>query len=237
MPSRLLTTTTEVSKVFEEWCARADDIRIVTAWATTECTAFSKLKAARNTISTLVVGLDFYTTSPSFKERLRPSLRIGKAPGRATFHPKIYLFKRGHSYCCLMGSSNFTSGGFGDNVESNVCITGNEPDAFFSQISTFINEQEQQSKEISSPEIADYRRQSKKFAAGRSKPGKLDPKLHECSASADYHSKPSLATGPFCSGFWKCPWWRTPQPSGSLERRIWKTRVAIVDAIYYQLGG
>lgn len=32
---------------------------------------------------------------------------------------------------------------------------------------------------------------------------------------------------------WKCPWWRAPQPKQSIERRLWKARVALLDAVYY----
>ena len=173
MRLRLLTTTPDLAQVFEAWCAKADNIRIVTAWANTGCLAYPVLTAARNTISTLVVGLDFYTTSPSFLESLRSSVRIGKAPGSATFHPKVYLFTHGHAYCCIMGSSNFTGGGFGDNIELNVCITGKDSEAFFSRVTAFIDAQEQQSDEISSPEIADYRRQFDKLATARTRLAKF----------------------------------------------------------------
>jgi hypothetical protein len=54
------------------------NIRIVTAWATTDCMACECLEKARSKISTIVVGLDFYTTSPSFLESFLSVIRIGK---------------------------------------------------------------------------------------------------------------------------------------------------------------
>jgi hypothetical protein len=110
--SRLLSGTAELAKVFREWCGKADDIRIVTAWATTDCAVCDCLTKARSKISTMVVGLDFYTTSPSFLNSFRSVIRIGNALNGGTFHPKLYLFEDAHGCCCVMGSSNFTSGGF-----------------------------------------------------------------------------------------------------------------------------
>jgi hypothetical protein len=73
MRSRLLSGTAELAKVFREWCGKADDIRIVTAWATTDCAVCDCLTKSRSKISTMVVGLDFYTTSPSSSIRFDPS--------------------------------------------------------------------------------------------------------------------------------------------------------------------
>jgi HKD family nuclease len=173
MQSRLLTGTEELGKVFTEWSAKASDIRIVTAWATTDCAVCNCLSNARGKISTMVVGLDFYTTSPSFLESFRSVLRIGKALRGGTFHPKLYLFEKGGQCCCLMGSSNFTSGGFADNTELNICIEGRTTDAFFRQVQAFIDQQEKQSKPISTPEIDDYREQFERLEASRARLAKF----------------------------------------------------------------
>jgi HKD family nuclease len=112
------------------------------------------LEKARSKISTMVVGLDFYTTSPSFLESFLSVIRIGKALQGGTFHPKLYLFEIADRFGCVMGSSNFTRGGFGDNAELNICIEGKESDAFFRQVEVFIEEQEKHSDPITAPEIA-----------------------------------------------------------------------------------
>jgi hypothetical protein len=39
MRSRLLTGTKEMAQIFRKWWDRAENIRIVTAWATTDCVA------------------------------------------------------------------------------------------------------------------------------------------------------------------------------------------------------
>src|SRR5438128_11602289 len=79
MRSRLLRGTEDLAKVFREWSEKAQDIRIVTAWTTTDCDVCDCLKDARSKICTMVVGLDFYTTSPTFLESFRSVVRIGKA--------------------------------------------------------------------------------------------------------------------------------------------------------------
>ncbi len=111
------------------------------------------------------MGLDFYTTSPSFLKSFRSNVRIGKA--LATFHPKLYLFEKDDNYCCIIGSSNFTSGGFGKNTELNICIEGEKTDPLFCEVSKFIDEQESRSGEISEPELTDYQAQFERLAASR----------------------------------------------------------------------
>ena len=175
MNVKLLTTTAELVGLFQDWCRKATDIRVVTAWATSECLGCKDLTASHGTISTLVVGLDFYQTAPSFLEAFRSTVRIGHAAGSATFHPKVYLFKRANTYCCIVGSSNFTGGGFGRNVELNVCITGNVTDGFFTQAAAFIKLQEDQSEGITRSEITDYCKQFARLAAARQRLAKFRP--------------------------------------------------------------
>jgi len=76
MQSRLLTGTKEMAEVFRKWCERAENIGIVTAWATTDCMACECLEKERGKISTMVVGLDFHMTSPSFLESFLSVIRI-----------------------------------------------------------------------------------------------------------------------------------------------------------------
>lgn len=175
MRSRLLTGTKEMAQIFRKWCDRAENIRIVTAWATTDCMANDCLEKARSKISTMVVGLDFYTTSPAFLESFLSVIRIGKALQGGTFHPKLILFEIADRFGCVMGSSNFTRGGFGDNTELNICIEGKKSDAFFREVVAFIEEQEKHSNPITDPEIADYKEQFQRLKASRARLAKFEP--------------------------------------------------------------
>ena len=173
MRTRLLNGTQELAKAFREWCGKAEDIRIVTAWATTDCAVCDCLEDARSKISTMVVGLDFYTTSPSFLDSFKSVIRIGTSLDGGTFHPKLYLFENAGGFCCVMGSSNFTTGGFAANTELNICIEGGKKDPFFRQVNSFIETQEKNSKPITKPEIADYREQFEKLKASRKRLSKF----------------------------------------------------------------
>lgn len=68
-----------------------------------------------------LVGIDL-ATEPSVLQRFRsgadPSLegRYFQEPGR-TFHPKVYVLRKGANYVGFVGSGNCTAGGFGRNVE------------------------------------------------------------------------------------------------------------------------
>jgi hypothetical protein len=121
----------------------------------------------------MVVGLDFYTTSPPSLHSFRSLIRIGNALNGGTFHPKLYMSENAGGFCCIMESSNFTSGGFGDNAELNVCVEGGKLDPFFRQVSAFIEEQEKNSEPITKPEIADYRDQFEKLKAARKRLAKF----------------------------------------------------------------
>lgn len=121
----------------------------------------------------MIVGLDFHSTAPSFLKEFWSSVRIGEALGGGTFHPKLYLFKSGDRRCCVMGSSNFTSGGFGDNTELNISIEGNASDSLFSQISNFINAQASRSNTISTPVFDEYEARYKLFMSARKRLAKF----------------------------------------------------------------
>lgn len=175
MRTRLLNSTAELARVFCECCGKAEDIRIVTAWATTDCSLFNTIRLARDKVATMVVGLDFYTTSPDFLYQFRSVIRIGDALDGGTFHPKLYLFQNDNDFCCIMGSSNFTSGGFGNNAELNICIEGDTSEPFFRQVSAYIDEQEGNSEPLTKDEIADYREQFEKLKTARKHLAKFRP--------------------------------------------------------------
>jgi HKD family nuclease len=175
MQSRLLTGTEDLEKAFIKWSDLAENIRIVTAWATADCAVYKCLKDAHSKISTMVVGLDFYTTSPEFLDSFLSVVRIGSALRNGTFHPKLYLFELRDRFCCVMGSSNFTHGGFADNTELNICVEGRQSDRFYPQVSAFLDEQEKRSEIISAAEIADYAEQFERLRASRVRLAKFQP--------------------------------------------------------------
>jgi len=174
MRTRLLTSTNELAQVFKMWTRKSTDIRIVTAWATSDCALADGLRKARTKISTLVVGLDFHSTSPSFLQDFWSTVRIGEALNGGTFHPKLYLFRKGVLCCCVIGSSNFTSGGFGDNSELNIYVEGKASQPFFRRVSEYIDLKEEDSEKINSALFDDYKDRYIAFRSVRHKIAKFN---------------------------------------------------------------
>lgn len=73
----------------------------------------------------IVCGLDFYQTEPSALKELYEltkiytnlNSQIFSSKGNITFHPKIYSFTQKNKCTLIIGSANFTKGGFVDNFE------------------------------------------------------------------------------------------------------------------------
>jgi hypothetical protein len=65
-----------------------------------------------------VIGSHFYQTDPDFIEAFlhNKSVRFVKQTGEV-FHPKLYLFHSGDAWSAIIGSANFTNGGFRRNHE------------------------------------------------------------------------------------------------------------------------
>jgi hypothetical protein len=80
----------------------------------------------------IVTGIDLDGTSANALEEIlswKVDARVVKnrRPGH-TFHPKIYLFERKTRADVLIGSSNWTEGGFYNNYESSVHVMYDRPD-------------------------------------------------------------------------------------------------------------
>lgn len=97
------------------------------AWASTSrgtAPHWAALPLAR--VRRALVGLHFSQTEPWALRRLAASpgrLRvIHEASG--VFHPKLTIGRRGNLAKAVLGSSNFTGGGFGWNTELNVQVCG-----------------------------------------------------------------------------------------------------------------
>lgn len=97
-------------------------------------------RAAKGLRATFVIGIDFFQSEPELLRallRLRGPARkaggnvqvyIGSETGAWTLHPKVYWFKGRGTETLLVGSANMTSGGFADNHELSVALTGSRTD-------------------------------------------------------------------------------------------------------------
>jgi HKD family nuclease len=80
----------------------------------------------------LYVGVDLHATS---KEALKALIdaniptKIVYSPNSVVYHPKVYLFRGNTNHMVIVGSSNLTTSGLFQNVESSICVKFNDGDA------------------------------------------------------------------------------------------------------------
>lgn len=73
----------------------------------------------------LFVGVDLHATS---KEALKALIdasiptKIVYSPNSVVYHPKVYLFRGSSHHMIIVGSSNLTTSGLFQNVESSICV-------------------------------------------------------------------------------------------------------------------
>ncbi len=115
---------------------------------------------------TLVCGLDFYQTEPeALKEVYSLSqkynnckLMIKKQDVKSTFHPKIYYFKNEKKATLIIGSANFTKGGFESNFELSISSTFELASKENKEITSLIDKIKNSSTVFSNIEISNYAR-------------------------------------------------------------------------------
>lgn len=130
-------TAKEASTIFTSAARSADELWIASAWATEGTTVASALWSARACLTALAVGLDFHQTDPRFLRKFRAYARVHEVAD-GTYHPKVYVFRRGVTFEAIVGSSNFTRGGFGSNLESNLHVRGSIRQKLFTDLTAFV---------------------------------------------------------------------------------------------------
>lgn len=122
---KLLTTTADLNKELARLLRECSTCRIAVAWASVGFGAFDLLKKHCAKIEKMVVGTHFYQTNPLFIETFltHPNVRFVRNTDEL-FHPKVYFFEKGEgAWECIVGSPNFTQGGFGRNDGMAVLVT------------------------------------------------------------------------------------------------------------------
>jgi hypothetical protein len=156
MPTtRFLADARTSATLFARCAVHAEQVWVATAWASDASPAAAALWRAQSRIEALVVGLDFHQTDPRFLRRFRPWARVYQfADG--TFHPKVYVFRRGLRFDAIVGSSNLTAAGFGDNIEANLHISGATTEASFRSLVRFIEDLANDGTQMLEPDIDHY---------------------------------------------------------------------------------
>lgn len=124
---RLITESSELTEAFDDLIAHYDNFYCCVAWAGAPKSFIAGKHLLKYTakIKKATIGLHFYQTHPDFISTFidNNSIRyVMETDG--VFHDKIYLFSNSpKDWCVIVGSSNFTRGGFENNSETNIVIS------------------------------------------------------------------------------------------------------------------
>ncbi len=121
---QVLANTNEITAQFKRCCSEYSSLDFAVAWAGNPeyGIPFDGLNKLKNINAT--VGIAFHQTHPDGIQRLLDlgaSVKVIENDANGTFHPKVFLFRKGPSACLIIGSSNLTHSGFTRNTE--VCIS------------------------------------------------------------------------------------------------------------------
>lgn len=126
---RLLIKPKEIERAFTGLLRRFRSVSFAVAWAGEGFPGYEQLLKKKRKIKCGIVGLHFFQTHPNFVKQFIDDKRVlfVKQSG-GVFHPKFYLFENSASdWVCLLGSANFTRGGFNLNAEVCVQFDSSEP--------------------------------------------------------------------------------------------------------------
>jgi hypothetical protein len=119
----------------------ADDLYLAYAWASSDrgrAEHWGVLPIRK--IRKAVIGVHFAQTEPFVLEALskrRDILRVVEDTA-GVYHPKVIVGTKGDNAIALLGSSNFTLGGFAGNTELNVLLEGPHGNPALSEIIKFV---------------------------------------------------------------------------------------------------
>lgn len=124
----LISEPKRLAHVFRMQLNRCAKIHFAVAWASAGFLEFEALHKARRKIERAVIGTHFYQTDPQFIKRFVRHKRVRFVLDHSDlFHPKIYLFERlNGEWFCIIGSANFTRGGFGKNHEASLLVESSD---------------------------------------------------------------------------------------------------------------
>lgn len=176
---KLLTTTREIEKEFKRLIKTYPEFYWASAWAGVGFDCFNELKRNKGKIKKIVIGTVSDNTNPDFIKTFMKTknVRFIKNQRKGTFHPKIYLFQNSQgNWEMLIGSMNFTKGGFFDNTEVLALITrSDDKDNIYEKAKRIIENSWEIGNYFSEEELEQYKiawknkqRLSGKYGRGRS---------------------------------------------------------------------
>jgi HKD family nuclease len=132
-------------KALEDLCSWGSELRLTYAWATSNEGRAAHWKVLPlDKVKQATVGIQFAQTEPAALRALLACgpgvLKVVEDTG-GVFHPKVIVALRGAEARALIGSSNFTHGGFSGNTELNVLVEGPAAVAPLDEVLAFVGQQ------------------------------------------------------------------------------------------------
>lgn len=120
----------------------------------------------RETIITIVCGLDFYQTEPEALKTMSSmsyqydncKLLVHNHKKNITFHPKIFCFTKNIETHLIIGSANFTRGGLENNFEVSLATNFKNNSSQYEELHNLINSIKEQTSELDDIELSNYTR-------------------------------------------------------------------------------
>jgi len=172
-----LTTVAEHLDAFRQIVEWADELHMTYAWAASsngKATHWKLLPLER--VKRAVLGIHFAQTEPMVLRKLHSRKVLRVMPDtRGVFHPKLLLGIKGRQAQALLGSSNFTSGGFAGNTEVNILLRGLISAEPLAKLAAFIDEQSAHPRTFV-PKSAWFSRYERLYASRPKPPKPGDPK-------------------------------------------------------------
>ncbi len=156
----LIFNETALNTHFNKLICSFKHISIAVAWATDQCSMFDALCRNESKIEKMIVGLNFTRTTPRFIKSFMSNKKVRFLElDSHTFHPKFYFFYNSPSdWSLIIGSSNFTKGGFGLNMEACVLINSEDKqNDFYKQCTDYINNVWEQSSRLRYADFSKYK--------------------------------------------------------------------------------
>lgn len=144
-PLQVCRTSAETLAALRDITDWAQEIWLAYAWASSDKGRAKHWKSLPlGKVTRAIIGVQFAQTEPDALNRLRNCgpgvLKIVKDT-RGVFHPKVLIGLSGPHVRILLGSSNFTRGGFDGNTELNITLSGRITDLVLSEIIEFFDMQ------------------------------------------------------------------------------------------------
>lgn len=128
---RILEHCESIDREIARLISECESCRVAVAWASIGFRAYELLLSHGSKITRMVVGTEFYQTHPEFIGKFLPNPNVRFVlETDGVFHPKVYFFEMNDGrWECVVGSANFTKGGFGLNSEVAVLLTDRDEGA------------------------------------------------------------------------------------------------------------